>query len=104
MGIFKKLSGMFSTPGRNEGVSYWYSVQCNRCGEHIRARVDLRNDLSVLYGDEAAANAGASEGYYTRKVIIGENLCFQKIEIELTFDKNRKVIDRKISGGVFLEE
>jgi hypothetical protein len=104
MGIFKKLSEMFSSSGRNEGVSYWYSVKCNRCGEQIRARVDLRNDLSVFYGDEEEAGASAPQGYYCRKVIIGENLCFQKIEVELTFDNNRKVIDRKISGGVFVDE
>jgi hypothetical protein len=31
-------------------------------------------------------------------------LCFQRIEVELTFDENRKLVDRQIQGGVFVDE
>jgi hypothetical protein len=35
---------------------------------------------------------------------MGDQLCFQKIEVELTFDQNRNVIDRQIKGGKFVEQ
>ena len=34
---------------------------------------------------------------------MGEGHCFQRIEIELIFDQNRKLLDRKASGGEFVE-
>lgn len=95
MGIFKKLANLFSSSGQDDGNAYWITVKCNRCGELIRGRVDMRNELTIDYEDNT---------YYSRKVLMGDELCFQKIEVELTFDKNRHLIDRKIRGGQFVEE
>jgi hypothetical protein len=98
---FKKiLSDIFSPLTKSsEGYSYWFSVKCRRCGEKIRARVDMRNDLSINYGD-----GRGKPTYFCRKVIIGEQKCFQKIELEFTFDHNRRLIERQIYGGEFIEE
>ncbi|MBP1692353.1 MAG: hypothetical protein H6Q37_236 [Chloroflexi bacterium] len=98
MGIFKKLSGFFSTSGPQKAPDYStnISVKCNRCGEIIRARIDLRNDLTINYDNNTT--------YYCRKVIIGEQRCYQKIEVELTFDARKKLISRLISGGEFVDE
>jgi hypothetical protein len=98
MGILKKLSDLFAPPG-SENYSYWMTVKCNRCGENIRARVDMRNDLSVLYGEGEGKAA-----YYCRKVLIGDQHCFQKMEVELTFDNRRRLIDRQVSGGEFVDD
>jgi hypothetical protein len=35
---------------------------------------------------------------------VGSKRCFQPIEVELTFDANRKVIAREITGGQFITE
>jgi hypothetical protein len=95
MGIFKKLSNLFSVSGDSDSYAYWLNVQCNRCGEHIRARVDLRNDLSPIYSEKGTT-------YFCRKVLVGEQRCFQKIEVEIDFDQDRKVVDRRIQGGKFV--
>lgn len=97
MGFFKRLSDMFSSGNRDDDVSYWFTVQCNRCGEQIQARVNKRNDPSINYDEDGKPT------YFCRKVIMGDQLCFQKIEVELTFDQNRNVIDRQIKGGKFVE-
>ena len=102
MGFFKRLSSLFASPGKPEDSAYWLVVQCNRCGEIIRSRVDLRNELSINYGDEDG-NSGETT-YFCRKLIIGDQQCFQQIEVELSFDANRQLIDRKIKGGQFVEE
>ncbi|MEJ2709704.1 MAG: hypothetical protein P8074_18985 [Anaerolineales bacterium] len=95
MGIFKRLSNLFSSSGQRDKNAYWFTVRCNRCGEQIRGRVDMRNELTISYDDNT---------YYSRKVLMGDKLCFQKIEVELTFDKNRRLIERKIRGGKFVDE
>jgi hypothetical protein len=95
MGIFKKLADLFSSSGQGDGNAYWITVKCNRCGEQIRGRVDMRNELTINYEDNT---------YYSRKVLMGDELCFQKIEVELTFDKNRRLIERQIRGGKFVDE
>ena len=98
MSFFKKLSGIFKAGGKDDDVSYWFTVQCSRCGEQIRARVNKRNDPSINYDENGKAT------YFCRKVIMGDQLCFQKIEVELTFDQNRSVINRQIKGGKFVEQ
>jgi hypothetical protein len=39
-----------------------------------------------------------------RKVLIGSGRCFQPIEVKLTFDANRNIISREITGGDFIAE
>ena len=98
MGFFKKLGKLFNPRMDSDQWVQWVSVKCNRCGEQIRSRIDLRNDLSINYGEDG------SPTYFTRKLLIGEGHCFQRIKVELTFDKDRKLMDRQISGGKFADE
>ena len=74
------------------------TVRCQRCGEIITAPLDLRNDLSVEYDESTGATT-----YLCRKGLMGKQRCFQTIEVTLTFDENRKLIDRQIQGGTFVE-
>ena len=98
MSFFKKLSELFSTPGGADASAYWLAVKCNRCGEAIRARINLNNDLSLDYDQDGRAT------YFCRKMLIGEGRCFQRVEVELTFDKDKRLVDREISGGQFVDE
>jgi hypothetical protein len=98
MGIIKKISRFFSSSNRGDEAAYWIYVRCDRCGEKLSTRVNLYNDLSVDY-DESEDHT-----YICRKTMVGSSGCFQRIEIQLIFDKNRKLIDREITGGTFIEE
>jgi hypothetical protein len=97
MGIFKKFSSLFSS-GTKSGDTLWLAVKCKRCGEIIRARVNLNNDLSPNYEE-----GQTDPTYFCRKVIIGDQGCFQRIEVELSFDAHRQIIERKITGGYFVD-
>jgi hypothetical protein len=101
MGLLKKISQLFSSPGAPTDNAYWVKVKCQRCGEIIQARINLNNDLSLEY-DEGRTT------YFCRKTLIGEasgeRLCFQRIEIELTFDENRRLLSREITGGQFVAD
>jgi hypothetical protein len=90
MSFLKNL--FFSEPAKPEKKYLSFRVKCNRCGEILESRVDLDNDLSLN---------DAGDGYFARKGLIGSNLCFQQIEVELTFDSSRQLIEKNVSGGEF---
>jgi hypothetical protein len=99
MGFFKKLGHFFSSQPSNEEVSYYITVKCSRCGEVIRARVNRYNDLSLKYDSN-----GNISGYICHKVIVGNQRCYQPIDISLTFDSKRRLQEKEIAGGQFVEE
>jgi len=99
MGFLQKLAGIFSPRQKPAGRYHEFTVRCQRCGELISGRADLHNELSVDYSED-----GKGENYYVRKVLMGEGHCFQRIEVELFFDKNRLLTDKEITGGQFVED
>ena len=98
MGFFKKFAALFS-PTSVDNRSLWMYVKCDKCGEILKGRVDLMNDLSVQY-----QNSGNKTTYYCRKVFVGSNRCYRPIEVELTFNKSRQLIEEEITGGVRVSE
>lgn len=100
MGFLKKLAGLFQPSGPQKAADYSeiITVRCNRCGEILQSRIDLRNDLSIDYGD-----GPESTTYFCRKMLMGEKRCYQKIEIELTYNNKRKLVARQASGGEFVD-
>jgi hypothetical protein len=98
MSFLKKLGSLFSAPAR-DNRSLWLYVKCDKCGEILKGRVDLYNDLSVQYED-----SGRQSSYFCRKVFMGSNRCYQPIEVELSFDKNRQLSDEEIRGGKIVSE
>ena len=100
MGFFKRITSLFSSSSpEREDYFYRFAVQCSRCGEIIQGRLDTRNDLSIDYGDEGDGETT----YFSREILVGDQLCFQRIEVELRFDSKRSLIDRKIQGGKFVD-
>ncbi|HEY79867.1 MAG TPA: hypothetical protein EYP25_07665 [Anaerolineae bacterium] len=93
MSFLDLIKKAFSSP--NSDRNYWVHVRCDRCGEVITARVDLYNDLSMDFDVKQ---------YRVHKVLVGTGRyhCFQRIEVTLVFDKNKRLVDRSIHGGTFL--
>ena len=91
MGFLDSLKSLFSGGG-TDADEYWIYVRCLRCGELIKTRLDLRSSLSM--SDEG--------GYIVNKTLMGNELCFQRIEVTLHFNDNRQLIDREITNGEFL--
>jgi hypothetical protein len=97
VGLLKKLSSLVKSPRQDR--NYWYYVKCDSCKEILKGRIDLFNQLSIQYD-----SGKKGSNYFCRKVLVGSNRCYRPIEVELTFDSNRKVIDRQINGGKFVTE
>ena len=92
MGFLKNLFGGGSA--KPDKRYYIFNVKCKRCGEIIEGRIDLDNDLSL--SDEGS-------NYIVRKGLIGNNRCFQRIEVEMQFTSDRKLIEQQAQGGTFVE-
>ena len=99
MSFFKDLLSRLTSGGETDAYLYWVYVQCERCHEKIRFLVNLRNDLSIQYGETEKEDV-----YFTRKRVVGSQGCFKAIDVELTFDKNRRLVDQQITGGRFISK
>ena len=93
MNFLKKL---FSSQPATPKNIYTFNVKCKRCGETITGRVDLASDLSADYEE-------GGDVYHVRKVLMGENRCFQRVEVFFKFDANKQVIEKDIIGGEFID-
>jgi hypothetical protein len=97
MNFFQKLAKAFSSPAP-AGKFHDFTVKCKRCGEVIHGQVNVFNDPSLEFGE------GDKPYFICRKVLIGSGHCFQQIEVIFKFDEPRRVIDRQITGGEFVED
>ncbi|MEJ5197951.1 MAG: hypothetical protein WHX53_03420 [Anaerolineae bacterium] len=107
MGILESLrrilggqAGQSSGGGRSrfgdDPHSYWIYARCQRCGEPLKARINLMNDLS---------EAEDGEGWIVRKGLVGSgaNRCFQTVEVTLRFDSRKQnVLESEVVGGKLL--
>ena len=99
MSLFKNFFRALSSPSQPRGTFYTYSVKCKRCGEIIQGQVNVNNDPSLEYDEDG------KPFYLCRKGLIGSGgMCFQQIEVVIKFDENRRVLDRQITGGEFVED
>lgn len=92
MGFFDSLKAFFT--GYAASKNYMnVTIQCKRCGELIQSRVDLNNDLSY-------EGNGDSSGFVCRKGMMGTgaNYCYEKFEVTLRFDEQKKVLSTEIIG------
>ncbi len=97
--MLRRLFAGLLSPSGDDPSGYWIYVECDHCGEKLRARLDLQNDLSARFGKQ-----DRSESYYCRKVLIGSERCFEPIEVELEFDRTRRLTSREIQGGRFISK
>ena len=70
-------------------VGLYYYIKSKKSGEIIRLRVNPNNDLSE--SDEGGS-------YFVRKLLHGSR-GYDPIEVELTYNKSRKLSEIKITGG-----
>jgi hypothetical protein len=93
--LLKRLGKALGGGQRTDRDALWVYARCSRCGEAIASRISLRSDLSIRYD-----SGGKPAGYHVRKVLVGSaRRCYQPVEVHLTFDAGRRLLEREISGG-----
>jgi hypothetical protein len=96
MGMTDRIKAMLPG-GEGNGTAYWVYVQCGRCGEALRVRVDRRWDLMQEFDDRDRV-----AGYSLHKDIVGSRRCFQVIHVDQDLDASARVKAQRITGGRFL--
>ncbi len=96
MNFFQRLLNLFSPKPSSDHRQLSIYVLSRRCNEPLAGQVDLMNALSQTEeGDHP---------YFARKVIhtSGRNRCFDQVEVQLWFDKDKKLAHHEESGGRWL--
>ena len=99
--IFKRWKPAPKPTLSRDPAGYIIEVKCDRCQEIVRTRINLYNDLSLVGSDEI--NDAVSASYVCNKTLMGSGHCFQRIQVKLLFDQNRKLVGKQIEEGTFLE-
>jgi hypothetical protein len=86
-------------PRQQSDTALWIYVRCQRCGEAIRIRADRRYDLASEMRDPGEVGPA----YTMHKDIVGER-CFQRITVDIAFDRRQQILQQQITGGEFLTE
>lgn len=98
MSFFQRLAALFS--GRPSSGQRYLTIYVlsNRCREPIVAQIDTLNELSLT--DEG------EHPYFVRKLLhsSGRNRCFDQVEVQVWFDKNKHIAAKEVSGGRWLEQ
>ena len=96
MSFLKKLASLFSGGGGGNNRTLPIYVFSHRCREPIMAEIDLVNTLSR---DEENDNE-----FYTRKLLqgSGQNRCFTQVEVQIWFDRSKRVSRYEVDGGRWL--
>lgn len=84
-------------PRQEPQTAIWLYVACGRCGEPLRVRADRRYDLVSTLLDPGESGAA----YTLHKDIVGAR-CFQRIVVDVEFDRRFQVSAQQISGGRWL--
>lgn len=98
MQFFKSLfggggsRGLTSQPSGDSDGLYIF-VQPKGCEEIVRVRINVRNDPSLT--DDG-------KGYIVHKLARGHK-CMQNVDLTLHFDGQRRIIEREIDGGQFVD-
>lgn len=84
-------------PRQAPQTAIWLYVACGRCGEALRVRADRRYDVvnTMLEPGETGP------AYTLHKDIVGAQ-CFQRISVEVEFDRRLQVSAQQVSGGRWL--
>lgn len=99
MEFIKRFTRLFTSANPSGGRFYSIAVKCARCGEVVEGRINLYNDLSYEDGEAG----GAASTLAVRKVLVGNGRCFQPLEAVLRFDGRRRLLEKTVTGGTFVD-
>lgn len=74
--------------------AFLVTIECERCGELIRARIDKAHELQDVYGDDDDKPIG----YVLTKELVGAN-CPNLVRLRIDFDAQQRPRDLGVEGG-----
>lgn len=100
MGFLDKLSSLFGGAKDrsvdSDGRALYFYVKCGSCGEKIRVRVDMFNDLAQEFDEN-----DRTSGYTLNKDVLGNN-CFRMMHLHVTFDSGKRIVQQSVDNGTLI--
>ncbi|MBN1967608.1 MAG: hypothetical protein JW910_23330 [Anaerolineae bacterium] len=89
------LKRLFGGGGEGDRGMYFY-IRSRRSGEIVRVRLDPNQFSQQIEGTDTV-------GYFIHKTVVGQR-SFERMEAEFHFDRNRRLTDKSVTGGEFVEK
>lgn len=103
MGLFRRLFGAAAGSGSAPDSGAYAYLRCNGltrrpCGESVRVRINLQNDLDPEYDEDGDRIAG----YTLHKDVLG-NWCQNMMRLTIHYDANRRETGREADGATLID-
>lgn len=95
MGLKDLFKGIFTGKKYDNIVNIY--LKDSKCGNKIKVLLRKSYDIQRVYDE------GKEAAFMINKVIICDK-CFNKITIDIKFDKKYNIISREIEGGKYITE
>ncbi|SFL06645.1 hypothetical protein [Halanaerobium salsuginis] len=97
MGLLATLKNIFMGSNNNGGNLITIYVKDNKCGNKMKLLFRKSYDIQKVYEDERDA------AFEIKKVIVCDN-CYNKLQLELEFDRKYNIIKQKLENGEIITE
>lgn len=75
----------------------WLIVECGKCGERIRVRINKKTDLQ----NEFRRPGGSGSSFTLKKEVMGNN-CYNLMEVYLEFNDQYRILSKRVKNGKLL--
>lgn len=102
----KSALGLGGGPAGGVDRGLYVYVQCNRCKDVVRVRINVANEVSELgeESDEGDTELRASGARYAVRKGVVDSKCFRPMTLMMHFDGRRRELDRGVEGGTIVDE
>lgn len=95
MGFFKSFFSINpKNSARGETDILWLVVECGKCKETIKVRIDKKTDLQNEFPQPGKAGCA----FTLKKEVLGKR-CPNLMEVSLKFDDRFRILFREVRGG-----
>ena len=94
--IIEFIKNLFNSSKGNSDKTISYRVQCDKCKNINEIKVLKTYDIATVYEDNQPGN------YKLKKYIVCPD-CYNKIHLEIFFDKRYQILSSECDNGDLLE-
>lgn len=95
MGFLDKIKSIFSGGSQSKLIDIY--IEDDKCGNQMKLLFRKSYDIQKVYEDNREA------AYEIQKMVVCDK-CYNKIELQLEFDKRYNIINQEIKDGKIISE
>ena len=95
MGFLDKIKSIFTGGSQSKLIDIY--IEDDKCGNQMKLLFRKSYDIQKVYDDNQEA------AYQIKKMVVCDN-CYNKIELQLEFDKRYSIINQEIKDGKIISK